>query len=339
MFEIVGVLIIKQDQVDQLLPMAECITVMEEVLARLARDDFQLPLRQVMWLPEKIGALALMPAYWKSRKMIGLKAVTFFPQNEGTELDTHQGAVLLYDGECGRLVAMVDGTSITSIRTAAVSGVATKLLSRPDSRKLAIIGTGVQARTHLEAMVAIRPIAHVMVFGKTSNHAVRFSKAASRRYGLPVEVAPSCQHAVADADIICTTTSSQEPVLRGEWLRPGSHINAIGSSMAFARELDGEAVRRSRLFVDRKESALHEAGDFLIARKEGIVGEDHIVGEVGEVLIDTVEGRKSPSDITLFKAVGLAVEDLAAAWHVYQKARQQGVGITVEFGGTRRETD
>ncbi len=334
-----SMVIVNQSQVPELLPMDECIQVMEEVLAGLARGECQLPLRQIMWLPDKRGALALMPSHWNTAGVIGLKAVTFFPGNEGTALDSHQGAVMLYDADRGSLLAVIDATSITAIRTAAVSGVATKLLARDDCRHLAIIGSGVQAGVHLQAMLQCRSIDRVTVCSKTFDRAKRFAESASKRYAIPVKAARSCQEAVEDADIICTTTSACEPVLQGDWLTPGAHINAVGASVKSARELDGDAVRRSRLFVDRRESALSEAGDFLLAKKEGLVDDDHIVGEIGDVLTGQVVGRQSAKDITLFKSVGLAVEDLAAALHIYEKAKETGAGATVDFGGRRLESD
>lgn len=334
-----SIVIVNQSQVPELLGMSECIQAMEQVLVDLVRGKCQLPLRNIMWLPDKRGALGMMPSHWSTAGIIGLKAVTFFPENEGTELDSHQGAVMLYDANCGTLLAIIDGTAITTLRTAAVSGVATKLLARTDSSHLAIIGSGVQAGVHLQAMLQCRTIERVTVFSKTFDHAERFAKSSSKRYALPVIAVRSCKEAVKDADIICTTTSAREPVLLGEWLKPGTHINAVGSSVNFARELDGEAVRRSKLFVDRRESALNEAGDFLLAKKEGFVDDDHIVGEIGDVLTGDVEGRTSATDITLFKSVGLAVEDLAAALYVYNKAKESGAGTTVEFGGRRVESD
>lgn len=334
-----SMVIINQSQVPKLLPMAECIEVMEKVLTGLARGECQLPLRQIMWLPDKRGALGLMPSNWISAGVIGLKAVTFFPGNEGTELDSHQGAVMLYDAERGRLLSVIDGTSITAIRTAAVSGVATKLLARQDSSHLAIIGSGVQAGVHLQAMLQCRSINRVTVASKTFDRAQRFAESATKRYSIPVEPVRSCKEAVVNADIICTTTSSHEPVLKGEWIAPGTHINAVGSSINSARELDGDAVLRSRLFVDRLESAINEAGDFLLAKKDGLIDDDHIIGEIGDVLTGELKGRNSASDITLFKSVGLAVEDLAAALHVYHKAKETGTGTTVQFGGQRLESD
>lgn len=315
--------------------MDECIDVMDEVLRDLSDGGCILPLRQIMWLKEKTGALAMMPSYWERADVIGLKAVTFFPANEGTELDSHQGAVLLYDGKRGTLQAMIDATAITAIRTAAVSGVATRALARDDATILAMIGSGVQASTHLDAMLQCRSISKVRVFSKTPEQTTAFVEREGSRHAISIECAASVQDAVADADIICTTTSSQVPVLLGEWIAPGTHINAIGSSIATARELDGLAVKQSRMFVDRRESALNESGDFLLAKAEGLIDDDHILAEIGEVLTGRSHGRQSATEITLFKALGLAVEDLAAAAHVYRKALDNNVGTHVEFGGER----
>ncbi len=333
------VVIINQREVGELLPMEECIEAMEEVFRGLAAGEFHLPLRQIMWLDDRTSALGLMPSHWQSAGTIGLKAVTFFPGNEGTEFDTHQGAVLLYETTHGRLTAMIDATSITAIRTAAVSAVATKLLARDDARTLALIGSGVQAGAHLEAMLLCRDLATVRVCSKTIERAQTFAEAAASRHSISIEPVRTVQEAIDGADIVCTATSSPDPVVRGDWLSVGMHINAVGSSVSTVRELDGRAVQRSKLFVDRRESALNEAGDFVLAKKEGLVGDEHILAELGEVLTHAAPGRTSPEDITLFKSVGLAVEDLAAARHVHAKALQTGAGVRVDFGGERRGPD
>jgi ornithine cyclodeaminase/alanine dehydrogenase-like protein (mu-crystallin family) len=317
--------------------MSECIEAMQAALSAVARGETVLPLRLIVWLPDRSGALGLMPAYLPSD--LGVKVVTFFPKNEGTERDSHQGAVLLFDAENGSLEAIVDATSITAIRTAAVSGVATRLLGREDAADLALVGSGVQARTHLAAMVAVRKIRRVRVASQDLARARRFAEREGKRHGLSVEAVASVREAVEGADLVCTATSSREPVLRGEWLSPGAHVNAVGSSVASARELDTAAVVRSRLYVDRRESALAEAGDFLLAKKEGAVGDGHIVGEIGEVAVGRVAGRGSEDEITLFKSVGLAVEDVAAARLVVQRARASGEWLEVDLGGARHEAD
>ena len=328
------ILLVDQSEVPRFLPMSECIGVMEQTLAQLARGETIQPLRSILWLPETVGALGLMPAALLPQKVLGVKAITFFHGNEGTRLDTHQGAVLLFEAEQGRLLAVIDATSITAIRTAAVSGAATRLLAREDAGDLALVGSGVQARTHLEAMMLVRRIRRARVASKDFERARDFAQRESRRHGIEVEPFASVRDAARGADILCTATSSREPVLAGEWLEPGAHVNAVGSSVPSARELDTAAVVKSRLFVDRCESALNEAGDFLIPQKEGAINPDHIVGEIGEALIGRVPGRRARQEITLFKSLGLAIEDVACARHIYEKARAAG-GRFLEFGGER----
>lgn len=333
------ILFVSQQEVPGLLPMAACIDAMERALAALAAGQARLPLRSILWLPDKTGALGLMPAHIGPEKVLGVKAITFFHGNEGTELDTHQGAVLLFEAERGRLLAVIDATSVTAIRTAAVSGVATKLLAREDASDLALVGSGVQARTHLEAMMLVRKLRRVRVASLSFDRAKRFAQRESARRRIAVEPVATVREAVEGADLVCTVTSAREPIVEGAWLRPGAHVNAVGSSVPFARELDTAAVVRSRLYVDRRESTLNEAGDFLTPKKEGAIGDDHIVGEIGEVLTGKIGGRRSQDEVTLFKSLGLAVEDVAAARHIYEQARQSGRGRFLPFGGGRHDAD
>jgi ornithine cyclodeaminase/alanine dehydrogenase-like protein (mu-crystallin family) len=332
---LVDTLLINQAQVNQLLTMAECIQVMEQAFRALAAGDTLQPLRQVMWLPDKRGVLAAMPAYLGGIETIGLKAISVFPGNHATPFDSHQGVVLLFEARNGQMQAILDATAITAIRTAAVSALATRLLARPEAAELAILGSGTQARTHLEAMRLVRPIRRVRVWSRNPEHVSRFAMQEAQRHGIPVEALPSAQAAVEGADIICTTTSAAEPVLLGEWLTPGCHLNAVGSSTPNARELDTPAVVRARLYVDRRESALNEAGELLYALKEGAVGEGHIQAELGDLLVRKAPGRQSAEEITLFKSLGLAIEDLAAAHFIYQKALGQNVGTRLTLGGER----
>jgi ornithine cyclodeaminase len=326
-------LIIDQATVERLLPMPKCIDLMRNTLAALARGETILPLRTIMTIPD--GAFAVMPAYLASPPTIGAKIITVFPKNHGTAFDSHQGAVLLFDSENGSLAAIMDATSVTTIRTAAVSGVATDLLARTDATTLAILGAGVQGHSHLDAMCAVRPLEQVRIWSRNTDHARRLGDAARRRFGLDVVIARDAADAVRDTDIVCTTTSSTQPVLRGEWLSPGTHVNAVGASQPHAREVDTAAVVRSRLYADRRESALKEPGDVIVPLQEGEITPDHIVGEVGEVLIGRAPGRGSAEEITLFKSLGLAIEDLASASHVYAEARRQQAGVEVELGGAR----
>ncbi len=335
----IEVLIVNQAEVPRLLPMKECVDVMARAFAALARGEADMPLRQILWMAEKRGALGLMPAHLTTHAALGLKAVTFFPRNEGTDLDSHQGAVLLFETGRGRLLAIIDATSITSLRTAAVSGLATRLLARPDAADLALVGSGVEARTHLEAMLAVRTLERIRVASKTFERARSFADRESQRHGITVTPCRTVEEAVSGADIVCTVTSSREPVVQGAWLAPGAHVNAVGSSVATSRELDSAAVAKARLFVDHRESTLAEAGDFLLARAEGAVDDTHILGNLGQLVTQQVPGRQSPTEITLFKSVGLAIEDVAAAQHIYSKARGSGFGKFVEFGGGRHDAD
>jgi len=329
------VLIVDQQQVRELLPMGECIPLMADTLAALARGQALMPLRQVVALPDGAGALASMPAHLSSPPALGIKVITVFPANHGTAFDSHQGAVLLFEAGQGRLLAILDASSITAIRTAAVSAVATRALSRPDATRLALIGAGVQAASHLEAMILVRPLRHVQVWSRNSEHLRTFVERARSRHQIEVEGAVSAQAAVEGADIVCTLTSSREPVVRGQWLRPGAHVNAVGASVRTARELDSAAVARARVFVDSRESARNESGDLAIACAEGAIGEGHIQGELGDVLIGRVTGRASADEVTLFKSLGLAVEDVASAHYIHGKAVASGMGTWVELGGGR----
>ncbi len=309
-----------------------CVELMTEALETLGRGEAINPLRWGMHVPD-LGLLGMMPGYLESPSVLGLKVVAVFPGNHGTEFDSHQGLVVLFETEHGLPVAIMDASEITAIRTAAASGVATRLLAREDAHDLAILGSGVQARTHLEAMLVVRDVGRARVYSRNEARRTAFAARESERHGIPVEAVESAREAVEGADLICTTTSAREPVVMGDWIAPGAHINAVGSSIRSTRELDTDAVAMSRLFVDRRESTVNEAGDFLFPKDEGAIDEGHIVGEIGEILLGEVNGRGSPDEITLFKSLGLAVEDLASAHYVLERACAEGVGTRVELGG------
>lgn len=323
-----------------LLPMPECIDVMADALQHVADGSSMLPLRTVMRFPDSTNAFASMPAVHGSGETasIGAKVITVFPGNEHTPFDSHIGVVLLFDAANGTLLAIADASSITAIRTAAVSGLATRLLANPDASDLAILGAGVLAIPHLEAMCAVRPIRRVRVWSRSGTRAEEFAarvRAASvgAVRDVEIEVCATAERAVREAHVVCTITGARTPVLEGAWLAPGAHVNAVGASMPAARELDTQAVVRSRLFVDRRESTLSEAGDFLVPKREGAIGDDHIVAELGEILLGRHPGRESAGEITLFKSLGLAVEDVAALRHIYDRAG--GAGREIELGGRR----
>lgn len=329
------ILVLSEEQVAELMPMRACIEVMREALAALARGLYHQPLRRMMKPPNAPGLLGLMPAYRAGEGAdagaFGLKAVGVFPGNPAIGLDSHQGAVLLFSGTTGEPMAVMSGSAITAIRTAAVSGVATALLAREDARDLAILGSGVQARTHLDAMSCVRQIRRVRVSSLTHAHAQRFADESAARFRIPVEAVASAEDAVRGADIIATVTSSAQPVVRREWIADGTHLNIVGSSFPRAREVDTSTMAASRLFVDWRESALNEAGDYLIAAAEGAVGPDHIQAELGEILTGAAKGRTGPREITLFKSLGIATEDLASAEYLYRMAKERGVGTWAEL--------
>ncbi|MDQ2983957.1 MAG: ornithine cyclodeaminase family protein [Actinomycetota bacterium] len=321
------VLVLSHADVERLLPMDECIEVMAGALADLARGRAHNPLRFVVRPPEASNLLGLMPAH--RAPTWALKEVVVAPQNSARGLDPHQGAVLLHDGETGELRAVVNASAITAIRTAAVTAVASRALARENSRELAILGSGHQARSHLEALSLVHQITRARVWSRTPDHAERF--AADAETPFPVEAAGSAEEAVCDADVVVTVTAAPEPIVSRDWLAPGAHVNAVGSSIPTTRELDTATMAAGSLFVDRRESTLNEAGDYLLAAADGAIGPDHIQAELGEVLTAMHPGRTGEDELTVFKSLGLAVEDLAAAEHVYARARETGAGTAVPF--------
>ena len=332
------ILIINQTEVGQLLPYDEAIGAMRGAFTALAEGKTIQPLRPVLWLPEKVGALGMMPAYLEPIEAMGIKVVSVFPGNHGTEYDSHQGSVMLFETKHGRLLSLMDASEMTAIRTAAATAVATDLLAHPEATDLAILGSGTQARSHIAAMLEIRPtIERVKVWSRNGDHAAEFASKAAVKFGVPVSVADSVAECVKDTQIICTTTAAPEPILFSHMLDQGTHINAVGSSVPFAREIDSATMEQAALFVDRRESTINESGDFLMAKADGVIDEDSIEAEIGELLIGQHPGRSSYQEITLFKSLGLAIEDVAAAHHIYHKAVEKGVGTWVELGGERPE--
>jgi len=318
--------------IERLLPMGACIEVMAGALADLERGELKQPLRSVFMPPDANGGMAWMPAHRAGpRAVFGMKVLCVMPGNPAHGLDSHQGQVLLADGETGQLRAVLDASAVTAIRTAAVSALATRLLARTNARVLAIVGTGVQARKHLESIPLVRPIAHVRVAGRTPGHASAFAKEVAAHAAFPIEAAESVQAAVRDADIVVTATSSATPVLAREWLADGCHVNAIGASRPTHHEIDVETIADALLFTDRRESLEHEAGEYRLALEKGLITDLHVRGELGELLTGKRQGRTSDDQLTLFRSLGLAVEDLTAAEYVLERAKESGVGVIVDF--------
>ena len=326
------ILILSHEEVSQLLPVKECIAVMREALTALATDKAHQPLRTIIRPPDARGVMGLMPAYASGdRPAFGLKAICVFPGNPAKGLDSHQGGVLLFSAETGELQAMMNASAITAIRTAAVSGVATDLLARADAGNLAILGSGVQAHTHLSAMAEVRAIKRCRIASRRFEHAQKFVEEMSEDFLFPLEPVETVAEALQGADLIVTATTSTEPIISREWITAGAHMNLVGSSIPKARDVDSQTMAAASLFVDRRESTTNEAGDYLLAMRDGLIGPNHIRAEIGEVLKGDQPGRTSPEEITLFKSLGLAIEDLFAAEHLYKKAMELDVGTWVEF--------
>jgi len=326
------VLLLSHDEVAALLPMEECIPLMHDALLSLAEGLVYQPLRTIARPPGAAGVMGLMPSYSNGpRPAFGLKAICVFHGNAARGKDSHQGAVLLFSGESGELLAVINASAVTAVRTAAVSGVATRALAREDAGDLCVIGAGVQARSHIEAMSHVRRLRRCRVASRSAERARRLADELRGSYTFPIEAVGTVEAALRGADLVVTATNSAEAVVRREWVSAGAHLNAVGSSTPNARELDAATVAASSLFVDRVESALNEAGDYLRAVQEGVVGPEHMRAELGEVLKGSRPGRTSADEITLFKSLGLAVEDLAAARYLYDKAKETGAGTWVRF--------
>jgi ornithine cyclodeaminase len=321
-------LVLSHNDVTDLLPVTECIPLMRDVLSGLARGRGFQPLRSVV-TPPGPGFMVLMPA--ATPTALGIKLLGIFHGNPALGKDAHQGVVLLLDPATGEPRAVVDASAITAVRTAAVSAVATDVLARPDATCLTVFGTGVQARWHVPAIAAVRRLAEVRVVGRDAARTAVFASALSDHCGLTVRPYTDPRPALAGADIVVTATTATTPVLRYAWLAPGTHVNAVGACAPTARELDTETVARARLVVDRRESALTEAGDLIIARAEVGLGADHIAAELGEVLTGAVPGRRDTTELTVFESLGLAVQDLAAAGYVHERALHAGRGTAARF--------
>jgi ornithine cyclodeaminase/alanine dehydrogenase-like protein (mu-crystallin family) len=321
-----SVLILSHEDVLAALPPDECAAAMARVLAAHARGEALMPLRSMVPFDGAAGFMGLMPA-WRGGEdpVFSLKSLCVMPGNPARGLDSHQGTVTLFDGATGAPRAILDASAVTAVRTAAVSAVATRALSREDAEVLAIVGAGVQGKAHLDALLPVRSFKEVRVFAPSRSHAEETA-------GDRAAVASSAEDAVRGADVVVLATSAREPVVRRDWLAPGTHLNAVGASMPSARELDVDTVAACTLFCDSRESLRNEAGEYLLAVREGaIAGENHVRAELGEVLAGTAPGRLSPEELTVFRSLGLAVEDLAAAECAVSRARRIGIGTEVEL--------
>ncbi len=325
--------ILLSDDVRRLFSWDVAIEAMRHVFRDLGSGRTGQPSRTVMAMPGGDGLLALMPAWGRPfarrRPMMAVKTISVFPNNRARGLESHQGAVLLFDAESGQLLAVVDAAPLTAIRTAAVTAVATDLLADKSASSLALLGSGTQAYLHLAALREVRPLRRVRVWSPTPAHREALAQQAII-VGIEGEAADDARAAVQDADLVVTLTPARTPILEGAWLTPGVHVNAIGASVPGFRELDAEVVRRADVYVDWREAALREADDIRIPIEEGVVGASHVLGDLTEITMKAPK-RRGADSITLFKSVGLAVEDAYAALAVFDAAEREGRGLTAAF--------
>lgn len=325
--------ILTGDDVRLALPMREAIEAMKDAYRQLSSGMASVPLRTRIELADQEGVALFMPALLDSTHDLAIKIVNVFPQNVQRELPTIHSVVVVIDPDTGRPLALIEGGALTAIRTGAASGAATDLLARADARRVAIFGSGVQARTQLEAVCAVRAIEEAWVFSIDSEGAQEFADEMSGGGAIPtlIKVAGTPIEALATADVICTATSSSSPVFSGHDLKPGTHINAIGAYTPEMQELDEHAVAQAYVVVDSRQAVLAEAGDLIVPIQNGVIREDHIRAELGEIVSGDAPGRSTDDQITLFKSVGVAVQDAAAAGLALRNAKELGIGSVIEL--------
>lgn len=329
-------LVLNKNQVEQLLPEPLCMEVVTEVMKAVSRGDAIQPMRQMIHMPDDPGMMGWMPGYVGSNDAssvhaLGMKLVSIFPVEGAAGRSAHQGLCILFNTKTGLVDALIEAGSITAIRTPCATAVATRALARENAKSLTILGPGEQGRGHLSVLAGIYDFERICVWGVNQETTQKFAASWTQSLGVSVDVAASVEEAVADADIVCTTTAAPEPILQYQWLKPGAHVNVIGSSVPFTSEIDIETVSQSSYFVDHRETVQVQGGDYLRALKAGAINEDHIEAEVGEVLLGQHPGRKSENEITVYKSVGIVAYDLAAAQAVYNEACLKNSGQAISL--------
>lgn len=319
-------ILLSEKDVRAVLSMDDLIAAMEQALAQYSTGGARQPLRSVFEVGGPHAFHGVMPAFIEQPASLGTKIVTVYASNVARGLPTHLATIILLDPETGGLRAIMDGRYITEARTAAASAASAKHLAKPDARVLAVIGSGVQALSHIEALVRVRPIEEVRVWGRTPAHAETLVADLTPHIGAKLTTSSSVEQAVRGADVIALVTASREPVLRREWVAAGAHICAVGACRPDQREMETALVRDAVVFVDSRIGALAEAGDIVIPMSEGAITEQHVVAELGQVIAGTAKGRTTPDAITVYKSLGMAVEDVAAARVAWERAAAQGIG-------------
>lgn len=327
-------LILNKEAVANSLAHAECVDILSDTMKSVSKRDVIMPLRQFIAIPETQGKFTMMPGYLGDPRCFGVKLVSKYPpMDDGGS--SHIGAVMVFDAETGVPQAMMDGGELTAIRTSSASALATQALSRKDSEVMTLMGCGDEARHHIQAIMAVRPIREIVVWGRSPQRAEAFVERC-RDQGIVSEsvamrVEAEAEQAVKSADIVCTVTASTQPILEGQWLQPGTHVNLVGAAVRTSFEADNDVVTRSRFYIDYKESAMAQAGELLNAIEAGLIDESHIVGEIGDLLIGNIPGREKDSDITVYKSLGVSAQDLAAGLRAMKNASQQGFGTKIDW--------
>lgn len=322
-------LILNRSEVEGLLDMARLIDALAPAMEDLSLGRVSMPPRGIVYGQNKLGLLATMPVYLPSSQILSTKLVTLFPENESLGIPSHQAVVIAFDAKTGTPTAMLDGTSITALRTAAGSALATRLMSRPEAKILTLLGTGVQARTHAAAIAHVRRISEVRVWGRAAKKIDAQVNELTAKMGVRVRPVPDLKEAMAGADVICACTHAAEPVVKGEWLEPGVHVNSVGLN-GQGREMDEAAILNGLVVVESREQALAPApsgaNDLTWPIQNGLITRDHIHAEIGELISGTRPGRTSRDQITIYKSVGVAVQDAVATRLVLEAARERGAG-------------
>lgn len=324
-------LVLSEREVRRLVDLDDLIAALERAHVQFSTGQAVMPVRQVTPLAEIGGRITSMPAYLAGERALGMKVVTYFKDNPQRGLPAILAAIHLYSVETGKLAAILDGTYLTAIRTACASAMATKALANPETPLLGILGAGVQARAHIETLSKVRRLTRIKLFSPSGNSARRLKHELEAEIKIPIDIAPSAEAAVRDSDLVVTATTASTPIIDRAWLKAGAHVNAIGSHRPDLRELDGATLKAARLVVDSRDAIMTECGDVLLAIKDGAIDAGHAATEIGEVLAGRKPGRTHAAEITIYKSVGVAVQDVAAAALVYRKAVETKAGVEVEL--------
>jgi ornithine cyclodeaminase/alanine dehydrogenase len=324
-------LVLSEKQVQSLIDVDELISVLEQAHVQYSTGKAVMPVRLVVPLPQVGGRITSMPGFLSDDKALAMKIITYFQENPEQNLPAILGTILLFSAETGKLIAIMDGSYITAIRTACASAMATKALANPQTPVLGMLGAGVQARSHIEALTQVRRLQRIKIYSPTGASAAAIKKDMEPTVKIAIDIARNAEEALRDADLVVTATTAKEPIVKPEWLKPGAHINAVGAHRPDMREIDGATLARSKIVVDSREAIMAECGDILLALKEKSIGENAIHAEIGEVLAGRKPGRSSAAEITLYKSVGIAIQDVATANLVYRKALEKGIGTTVDI--------